>query len=404
MPDRKVIFTAAHAGFAAEGAPLGGGGAVADQLIGEWTRTRPFALDVATPALLARPVSGAEITRFSERRYAEFCFAFDRACTEHVLKHDPAAARVLVNDISEAPDFARLAQAGFDITTIYHVDVVAYVAKIYLRDALDPVFLARAYEWLAPFYPRIAKLVFEKQRQSLRHSRLVVVPSRAMRDLLLACYPATPPGRIRVLPWGQWLEEFDAAEVEQERARLRTEWGLDAAKPTLLMLSRLSPEKGQDLLLEMLAKDEPDWQVIIAGEAAYMRGAAFQAQLHQRAARLRRTKVVFAGHATDLRKRACFALADLYVFPSRHESYGLTLLEALACGVPAVCLDHHGARAVMKPEFGRVAPPAELRAAIEAMLADPERRRKAGHAAREWASRQRFPETAETLARWLKEK
>ena len=40
--------------------------------------------------------------------------------------------------------------------------------------------------------------------------------------------------------------------------------------------------------------------------------------------------MVFPGYVTGERKRAFFALADLYVFPSRHESYGLTLLEALA--------------------------------------------------------------------------
>ena len=57
------------------------------------------------------------------------------------------------------------------------------------------------------------------------------------------------------------------------------------------------------------------------------------------AARLKRTRVVFPGYVTGERKRAFFALADLYVFPSRHESYGLTLLEALAAGLPAVCLD-----------------------------------------------------------------
>ena len=38
----------------------------------------------------------------------------------------PATTRVLINDISEAPVFSRLAERGFVMDTIYHVDVVAF--------------------------------------------------------------------------------------------------------------------------------------------------------------------------------------------------------------------------------------------------------------------------------------
>ena len=80
--------------------------------------------------------------------------------------------------------------------------------------------------------------------------------------------------------------------------------------------------------------------------------------------------VIFPGHVTGLRKRAFFALADLYVFPSKHESYGLTLLKALAAGLPAVCLDHEGARSVMGEDFGRIVHPRRgLRSAIVELLA-----------------------------------
>ena len=98
-----------------------------------------------------------------------------------------------------------------------------------------------------------------------------------------------------------------------------------------------------------------------------------------------------------------FCAGRSYVFPSRHEGYGLTLLEALACGVPAVCLDHDGARAVMKPEFGRVVRLSELRKALEEMMAHPERRARAGAAAKAWATEQCFATTAATLAGWIQE-
>jgi glycosyltransferase involved in cell wall biosynthesis len=109
--------------------------------------------------------------------------------------------------------------------------------------------------------------------------------------------------------------------------------------------------------------------------------------------------VVFPGYVTGARKRAFFALADLYVFPSRHESYGLTLLEALAAGLPAVCVDTAGARSVMRPEFGRLAPSSGLRGAIATLLSDEGRRKQMSTAAKEFAQRERFSDRAAELAK-----
>lgn len=173
----------------------------------------------------------------------------------------------------------------------------------------------------------------------------------------------------------------------------------------LLTLSRISPEKGQDLLLRALIEWErrddfpsrPLW-LFVCGGAAYMQGVRFLEKLRSLAARLQRTRVVFPGHVTGDRKRAFFSLADLYVFPSRHESYGLTLLEALAAGVPAVCLDHHGAREVMKDEFGALVPASKLRSAIHLLLADDPLRERMSRAASTFARSRRFSDSAARLA------
>ena len=137
-----------------------------------------------------------------------------------------------------------------------------------------------------------------------------------------------------------------------------------------------------------------------------MQGRQFLEKLRKQAARLPRTRVIFPGHVTGERKRAFFALADLYIFPSRHESYGLTLVEALASGLPAVCVDHDGARAifnknaraVMRESFGELVPPRQLRQAIAGLLADPERRRQMSQSARAFARTQPFSDQAAKLA------
>jgi len=110
---------------------LGGGAAVFEHLVAEWTRTRPFELRTITPSILgASAPRGADLVRFGERDYARFSRAFERATTEEILRHDPSNAVVLVNDVSEGPDFAALAARDFRVFTIYHVDVVDYVTAI----------------------------------------------------------------------------------------------------------------------------------------------------------------------------------------------------------------------------------------------------------------------------------
>jgi glycosyltransferase involved in cell wall biosynthesis len=404
-----VLCLAAH-GFAEDSLPLGGGAAVCSQLLREWSRTQPFPVQLVNPAILgADAPSGSELVRYNERLYAAFCRRFETAATAEVLRHDPARTVVLVNDISEGPDFSRLAAAAYPIVTIYHVDVVAYVAAIYGRQCVAPATLVRCYENLrrsvfGALIPGMAKLVFDKQRDSLRYSRAVVVPSRSMRELLLNCYPDTPPERIQVLPWGACESGCDEAAVAAEAAALRHQYAIPRDALVLLTLSRISVEKGQDLLLRALLDWErrsdfprqPVW-LFICGDAAYMQGHRFLRRLQSLAARLRKTRVIFTGHVTGIRKQAFFALAGLYVFPSRHESYGLTLVEALRAGLPAVCLDHHGAREVLRPDCGLLVPKEQLREAIARLLLDPDLRARMGRAARDYAATLLFSDAAAAL-------
>ena len=383
---------------------MGGGAAVFEHLTEEWKRTRPFELRTITPSILGdRAPRGGELVKFGEATYARFCREFERASTSQILRHDPADVVVLANDVSEGPDFAQLGARGYRVFTIYHVDVVAYVAAIYGRGWLAPETTVRWYRRMRGFMPDVAGLIWDKQEASVLHSRGLIVPSAGMRDVLLRCYPQCLPKKIRVLPWGNWNAD-EPADAEP----LRREFGVPPDARVLLTLSRISPEKGQDLLLEALIEwesrddfpERPLW-LFVCGDAAFMQGQRFLGRLHSLAGRLKRVRVIFPGYVTGDRKRAFFALADLYVFPSRHESYGLTLLEALAAGLPAVSVDTVGARSVMQEEFGALVQPSGLRAAIASLLMDDARRKRMSTAAREFARLEKFSDRAAELAKLI---
>jgi glycosyltransferase involved in cell wall biosynthesis len=387
-----ILYTAAHGGFR-EAVPLGGGAAICDLLVEEWSRTKPFEFRLIRPQVEAR-----EIVRFSERAYAKFSREFERSSTEEILKYDPKTTTVLANDVSEGPDFAAL--RDYKIFTIYHVDVVAYVADIYFRGLIRPETTVKLYRRLRWVLPEISKLVWEKQEASVLYSRGLIMPSAGMKEVMTRCYPECE-NKIHILPWGVTDQGVGDAGT------LRREFDVPENARVLLTLSRISPEKGQDLLLEKLIEwegrddypQEPLW-LFICGDAAFMQGVRFLEKLRSLVAKLKKTRVIFPGYVTGERKRGFFALAHIYVFPSRHESYGLTLLEALAAGVPAVCLDHHGARSVMREEFGAIVQPSGLIPAIQRMLND-HNLSKMGAEARLYALKNRFSEQAGRLAELL---
>jgi glycosyltransferase involved in cell wall biosynthesis len=310
---------------------------------------------------------------------------------------------VLANDISAGPDFASLASRGYRVFTIFHVDVVDYVARLYFRGWIAPETTVRWYRRLRFLMPDMAALVWAKQEAVVRGSRGLIVPSPRMRDVLLRCYPECPPERIHVLPWGNWhsTEPMDRAPV----TALRSELGIPDNAHVVLTLSRISPEKGQDRLLESFleyernntAPSDPVY-VVICGEAAFMQGQRHMARLRELASQLKSTRVLFPGHVTGDRKRAFFGLADVYAFPSRHESYGLTLMEAMASGIPCIATDTHGARSVMQPAFGEIVEPPQLAPTILRLLNDPATCKRMGSAARNFAHTESFSSRAAQLA------
>jgi glycosyltransferase involved in cell wall biosynthesis len=338
----EVLYSAAHAEFP-DSEPLGGGKAVADYLIREWREHEPFPLSVLSPKSLglghreaARPaVAPYRLPELSELQYARFCREFERAVTGEILKRNPQRCVVLCNDISEGPDFAVLGERGYHVATIFHVDVVEYFTRFYLRGLILPETAAR-FHWFR-LMPDVLKLVFEKQYQCVRHSARIVVPSAPMRDVILRCYPWCAPEKIVALPWGNIATHVADVPSRQD---------VSENEIVIITLSRLSPEKGIERLLTALpylnAMDKKV-RVFICGGPAYMKGRAYEQKLRRLAARITTAHVEFTGHVTGAQKAALLHRADIFVSPSKHESYGLTIAEALAAECRVVSHHHYGA-------------------------------------------------------------
>src|SRR5262249_11469314 len=156
-----------------------------------------------------------------------------------------------------------------------------------LKGWLRPRTTVSLYRKFGRGLPKITELVWKKQEASVRHSTGLIVPSAGMKDVLLDCYPECPPEKIHVLPWGCWSDVRPRNPIT--RAEIRKEFGIPPDARVLLTLSRISPEKGQDLLLRAL-EDSPNTWLFICGDAAFMKGREFLRRVQFQAGLFKHTK------------------------------------------------------------------------------------------------------------------
>jgi glycosyltransferase involved in cell wall biosynthesis/peptidoglycan/xylan/chitin deacetylase (PgdA/CDA1 family) len=193
------------------------------------------------------------------------------------------------------------------------------------------------------------QLRFDRRvRNALRKASAVLAASSSIRaDLLsMAKVPATV------------ISDVGVARIEGNPRRPR-----NAEEPLRILWSGiLKPRKALPLLIEALAILPPDlaYEVRILGDGPCRRSWNCMATRRGVA-----TNVKWLGwlpHEEALRQ---YAWADVFVFTSLRDTTGTVLPEALAAGLPVICLDHQGGRDVVTAECGAKIPVTTPRQVIE---------------------------------------
>ena len=158
-------------------------------------------------------------------------------------------------------------------------------------------------------------------------------------------------------------------------------------EPTLLFLGRLKRYKRVDLVVEALAvlvRRGVGARFLIGGEGDH------RPWLQKRVRGLGLgDRVDFLGFVPDERKRELFRRSWVHVLTSPKEGWGITNVEAAACGTPTVASDSPGLRdSVVHGETGLLVPHGDVEAladALETLIRDGERREAMGARARRFA-------------------
>jgi phosphatidyl-myo-inositol alpha-mannosyltransferase len=164
-------------------------------------------------------------------------------------------------------------------------------------------------------------------------------------------------------------------------------------RPRLLFLGRIEPRNGLGTLLDAMPRvlaRYPNALLTVAGDGPW-RG------YYERRARPLGASVKFVGQVFEDRPDY-YGSADLYLCPTTIASFGVTLLEAMACGAPMIVSDNLGFRSVI--DGGAEAllipkdDPATWAETTIALLGDPERRAAMSRAGLEKAERFAWPRIA----------
>ena len=143
------------------------------------------------------------------------------------------------------------------------------------------------------------------------------------------------PSKMKLFPRG--IEAEFAVRDETKQAHWRERLGLPADAPVLLWAGRLGKEKNLDFLLrvfEAVGRRVPDARLVMAGDGPELERLCAECRANPR--------IAFTGRLERSELPHLYALADVFVFPSTTDTFGMVVLEAQACALPAIVSDIGG--------------------------------------------------------------
>ena len=292
------------------------------------------------------------------------------------------------------------ALTGIDIvhTHTWYVSMAGYFAKklyslpfVLTTHSLEPLRAWKA-EQLGGGYAMSSWM----ERTAILDADAIIAVSEGTRADILRAYPEVKPDRIHVIYNG-----IDVIEYQKtSETKALTDYGVDAAKPYVLFVGRITRQKGVTHLVDAIRYLPRETQVVLCAGAPDSREIA--AELRQKVDDARRQhphiiwieKMVTKEEAIQL-----YSHARVFCCPSVYEPFGIVNLEAMACRAPVVASATGGIKeVVVDGETGYLVPfdqdpvtgfplhperfAQDLAAGLHRLLDDPERCRSFGDAGR----------------------
>jgi glycosyltransferase involved in cell wall biosynthesis len=217
----------------------------------------------------------------------------------------------------------------------------------------------------------------DSERAALACARNVIVTSAPTAAIVAGDY-AVPADRIVAIRPG--------VDVPARKPRAQG----DRSIVELLAVGSVTPRKGYDILIEVLASLKAlPWRLTIAGDTTRSATAWVRLQSDVAMAQLL-DRITLTGAVTEARLTELYISADVFVLASLFEGYGMVFGEAIAHGLPVVATSVGAAQEIVPPDAGILVPPGDataLREALRRVIENADARGRMAAAALEAAKR-----------------
>ncbi|MCC6643483.1 glycosyltransferase family 4 protein [Candidatus Peregrinibacteria bacterium] len=277
---------------------------------------------------------------------------FTYGLVKAILAQDPYNQYVLYSDKAKSPfpeqenvEFRHINQKGFK----WHLDTLKDLKKVrpdlylaptsYIIPSLAPRWLKIVlvvHDLVAFLFPanHSKKAVFIERmtlRSALRKaSKVFVVSENTQNDLIkIFHYPKSQTAEIPCAPHDRYFEEIDNKEAEKIRKKF------SLPEQFILAVGTIEPRKNFANLIKsfvLVKRKFPEHKLVIVGKKGWkyqeIEKTIKQYQLEG--------DVIFPGYMKDEDLHNIYHLAQVFVFPSLYEGFGIPPLEAMASGCPVI--------------------------------------------------------------------
>lgn len=231
------------------------------------------------------------------------------------------------------------------------------------------------------------------ERTAVEAADAVIAVSSGMRDDVLSVYPALDPNRVHVVKNGIDTDVWYPAPPERGESVL-AELGVDPSRPMVAFVGRITRQKGVPHLIAAAHHFDPEVQLVLCAGAPDTPEIAAEVSSAVAELAAARSGIFWVQEFLPIGKiREILSAATAFICPSVYEPLGIVNLEAMACGTAVIASDVGGIPEVvddgvtgMLVHYDATDPrdyEMRLAAAVNALVADPDKARRYGVAGRQ---------------------
>ena len=276
---------------------------------------------------------------------------------ERLLGYMDAFTDSMIGFIEKQPFSYHIIHANFFMSALVAANIKKQLGIPYVVTFHALGLVRRVHQKEADSFP-VERL--EIERMIAQDADFIIAECPQDKKDLIYHYDA-PPANITIIPCGFCAKEFYPVPQADARQKL----GLPQDEFILLQLGRMVPRKGVDNVIQSLPfiknTSKKIRLVIVGGEGDLACG-----ELTPEIGRLQRiaaengvtTQVTFAGRRQRDMLKYYYAAADIFISTPWYEPFGITPLEAMACGTPVIGSNVGGIKySVADGETGYLVPP-----------------------------------------------